>query len=635
MFKLIKHNYFLKGKRMKKKEKVLTEHQAELEKEVNKQMKELYHNDSKKVKSTANIRKLIPYYTRYRALFIGFIVVLIAYMSVSFIEPVIGAEILEYLTNKDFKNVMKFATIFLIGGFVLAIIRYFLMRLRSKLNFKIKFDLRQKMIDSIDRISMNKIDEINSSVLISRIQTDCANCSSTIILIIDSFLNMIKSLMFFLYVAFINIWLFLVLAIYVFVKYLLDSYRFGIWRKSSKINRRRYDNAHGIYFEQIRGIRDVKSLNLRDNMANVSAEKVRYVYDLDMQIEQRMHKWYHFTSFPLDYLVEFILIALGIVLIRADIIGFAGFMVVFMYKDRALALSSHVTNLKDKLTEGELSAERYFDVVERFDKETFGEVEKTIEVGEIKLRDVYFDYDENSQVLKGVNLNIEPNKTTAIVGPSGSGKSTLLSIIGKMYNPDKGIVYIDDTNLQDLTETSLRNAIGIVNQNPYIFNASIKNNMKYVKPDATDEEIWNALDRAQIGGFVRGLDGGLDSMIGENGVKVSGGQKQRLAIARVLLKGNKVLVFDEATSSLDNNSQSEIVKELDKLKVDHTVIVVAHRLSTIVDADKIVVIDDGKVVAEGKHRSLLKSCAQYKQLYLDEEKNSQLADNSVSDVNID
>jgi len=341
-------------------------------------------------------------------------------------------------------------------------------------------------------------------------------------------------------------------------------------------------------------------------------------------IEKRMHRWYNFLSFPIDYLVEFILIVAGIALIRADIVGFAGFMIVYMYKGRALSLSTYITHLKDKITEGELSAERYFDVVERFEKETFGDVEKEVEIGEIKLRDVHFEYDENHKVLKGINLNIEPNKTTAIVGPSGSGKSTLLAIIGKMYNPDKGIIYIDDTNLQDLTETSLRNAIGIVNQSPYIFNASVKNNMRYVKPDATEEEIWQALDRAQIGDFVRGLDEGLNGLVGENGVKISGGQKQRLAIARVLLKGNKVLVFDEATSSLDNNSQSEIVKELDKLKVDHTVIVVAHRLSTIVDADKIVVIDDGKVVAEGTHQSLLNNCNQYKQLYFDEEKNSKI-----------
>jgi len=217
-----------------------------------------------------------------------------------------------------------------------------------------------------------------------------------------------------------------------------------------------------------------------------------------------------------------------------------------------------------------------------------------------------------------------PNKTTAIIGKSGSGKSTMLSLIGKLYDPTSGKILIDGTNLNDLTEDSLRNAIGIVNQNPYIFNASIKNNMKYVKPDATEKEIWEALDKAEIGDFVRELDDGLDSMVGENGVKVSGGQKQRLAIARVLLKGNKVLVFDEATSALDNSSQSKIVEELDALKDDHTIIVVAHRLSTIVNADNIVVLDDGKILAEGTHKQLMQNCELYKNLYLEEEKKKQI-----------
>ena len=609
---------------MKKKEKILTEHQLELENEVQKQMKEIYSNQDKKVTSTTNLRKLIPFYTKYKGMFAAFILVMIVYICISFIEPIIGAEILEYLTLKDFDNVFKYSVFFLVGGFVLAIIRYLLVSIRSRLNFYIKFDLRQKMIDSIDRISMSKYDEMNSSVLISRIQTDCANCSSTIMQIIDYILNLVKSLVFFIYIAFISVWMFLLLLVYVVVKYFLDSYRFNTWRKNSKINRRRYDNAHGIYFEQIRGIRDVKSLNLRENMAQVSAEKVKYVYDLDMQIEQRMHKSYHFLSFPLDYLIEFILIMIGIWLIGINAITFAGFMIVYMYKGRALSLSNYVTQLKDKLSEGELSAERYFDVVERFDKESFGDLNKVIKTGKIEIRDLEFEYNENAKVLKGVNVNIEPNKTTAIIGKSGSGKSTLLSLIGKMYNSTSGKIMIDGININDLTENALRKAIGIVNQSPYIFNASIKNNMKYVKPNATDKEIWRALDRAQIGDFVRSLDKGLDSMVGENGVKISGGQKQRLAIARVLLKGNKVLVFDEATSALDNTSQSAIVRELDTLKSDHTIVVVAHRLSTIVDADKIVVLDDGKIVAEGTHRQLMRNCQVYKDLYLEEEKQKRI-----------
>ena len=609
---------------MKKNTKKLTIHQQELENEVQKQMKEIYSNNDKKVTSTANIRKLLPFYAKYKGLFVTFIVLMIVYIGVSFIGPIIAAQIMEYLTLKDFNYVLRYSIYYLVNGLAVGIILFIIAEIRAKLYYKMNFDLRQNLIGAIDRLSMRKLDEINSGVLISRLEGDSSRCANAIVQIVDHLLNLIKAFAFFIYIAFVNIWLFLILAAYVVIKNLLDSYRFGIWRKNRKVITRRYDSAYNVYFEQIRGIRDVKTLNLRDNMAQVSAEKVQYVYDLDLKLDQKTNRLYYFISYPLDYLIEFILIVVGILLITQNIIAFAGFMVVYLYKGRALSLSTYFTHLKDKLSEGELSAERYFDVVDRFEKDEFGVINKSIKTGKIEFKNVEFQYDDNSQVLKGVNLTIEPNKTTAIIGKSGSGKSTMLSLVGKMYSPTDGEILIDGLNLNDMTENSLRNAIGIVNQSPYIFNASIRNNMLYVKPKATEKEIWQALDKAQIGDFVRGLENGLDSMIGENGVKVSGGQKQRLAIARVLLKGNKVLVFDEATSALDNASQAAIVAELDKLKNDHTIIVVAHRLSTIVDADNIIVLDDGKIVAQGKHSELMQSCRVYKDLYLEEENDKKL-----------
>jgi len=609
---------------MAKKKKELTRNQLELENEVQKSISQIYDNKDKKVKSTANIRKLIPYYTKYKGLFISFILLMIVYIVVSFLEPIIAAEILEYLVSHDFNNVIRYAIYYLIGGATLGILLYLISQVRIRLTFNVKFDLRQGIVNSISRLTMRKLDEINSGVLISRIETDSAKCSSTIVNIINESLNLINTLVFFLYIAFINIYFFLLMLVYVVVKYLIDAWRFGIWRKNSKISRKRGDIAHSVYFEQVRGIRDVKTLNLRDNMMNVSAEKVKYAYEIDKKINTKINTLYYALSFPLGYIVEFALIIAGVFLIKAGIIAFPAFMVVYMYKGRAFSVASYITALKDSVTEGELSAERYFDIAERTEKEEFGDIDKHIEVGQITLKNVRFAYDEKMQVLKGINLNIKPNSMIAIVGKSGGGKSTLLSILGKMYVPNSGEVILDGINLNDLTENSLRNAIGIVNQDPYIFNASIRNNLLYVKPDATEKELWEALDSAQIGNYVRKLDKGIDSMVGENGVKVSGGQKQRLAIARALLKGNKVLIFDEATSALDNTSQSAIVNALEKLKKNHTIIVVAHRLSTIVDADNIVVLDGGKVAAEGTHDELLKSCKIYQELYMEEENDSKL-----------
>ena len=230
--------------------------------------------------------------------------------------------------------------------------------------------------------------------------------------------------------------------------------------------------------------------------------------------------------------------------------------------------------------------------------------------------------------MHNVSIKFEANKTTAIVGRSGCGKSTILSLSNKLYSlkENSGVITIDGENINDLTEKSLRNSISTVTQTPYIFNATIRENMQYIKPDVTDEEIVKTLKKAQIYDFVKALPEGLNSKVGENGVMLSGGQKQRFAIARILLKNPKIIILDEATSALDNENQEKIVEVVDNLKNDHTIIVVAHRLSTIVDADKIVVIDNGTVVGEGTHKYLMRNCPLYKALYNKEEKSQLLED---------
>jgi len=385
---------------MKKKQKVLTEHQQELENEVNKQMNEIYNNKDKKVKSTKNIRKLIPFYSKYKLAFVSFIVVLLIYIVISFFEPMIAGEIVQRLTTKEFDIVLRYALYYLLMGCILAIIHYGLAELKLYLSINMNFDLRQNLMSHIDRLSMKKLDNVNSAVLISRLESDCGRCSNAIMNIVDNLIMFIRSFVFFIYIAFIDIWLFLILLAYVLIKYFLDGYRFKLMREARKVNRRRYDNAYNVYYEQIRGIRDVKSLNLRENMLKVSAEKVKYVYDLDVKVDKKMNNSYYFLSFPLDYIVEFALIFVGIMMVKSNPLLFAGFMIVYMYRGRALSVSSYYTRLKEQFTEGELSAERYFDIVDRYEKEKFGNIEKKIEKGEIELKNVKFEYEENAKFWK-------------------------------------------------------------------------------------------------------------------------------------------------------------------------------------------------------------------------------------------
>ena len=218
-------------------------------------------------------------------------------------------------------------------------------------------------------------------------------------------------------------------------------------------------------------------------------------------------------------------------------------------------------------------------------------------------------------MLKGINFKVEAGDNIAIVGRSGAGKSTIVSLIPKLYECEEGEVLIDGKDIKTLSKQSLRKNISLVNQSPYIFNLSIRENLLLAKKDATEEELVNALQKASLYDFVQGLEQGLDSIVGENGVKLSGGQKQRLAIARALLKDSKIIIFDESTSSLDNFAQEEVKEAIQNLSGNRTVITVAHRLSTIKNAQKIYFIDDGKIIDSGDFDELLNGCEEFAKLF--------------------
>ena len=239
--------------------------------------------------------------------------------------------------------------------------------------------------------------------------------------------------------------------------------------------------------------------------------------------------------------------------------------------------------------------------------------------GVIKFNNVKFKYKEDEDyTLNGLDLEIVPNKKIAIVGRSGNGKSTIFNLLLRYFDASKGSITIDGINIKDLTEDALRGNVSIIRQSPFLFNLSILDNFRLVKEDVSLEEVREYCKRAYIDDYIMSLPKGYDTIIGEGGINLSGGQKQRLAIARTLLLNTKIILFDEATSALDNESQEYIKRTIDDLVKDHTVIIVAHRLSTIVDADTIHIIEKGKLVGSGTHKELLKECKQYQNLYMAE-----------------
>ncbi|MCB9531895.1 MAG: ABC transporter ATP-binding protein/permease [Myxococcales bacterium] len=238
-----------------------------------------------------------------------------------------------------------------------------------------------------------------------------------------------------------------------------------------------------------------------------------------------------------------------------------------------------------------------------------------VAAGDIRFDDVVFAYDPNRRILHGVSVDIPAGKKVALVGASGSGKSTLARLLFRFYDVDAGRVTIDGVDVRDLTQDSVRAAIGIVPQDTVLFNDTLRFNLRYGRLDATDDEITAAVRAAQLEAFVASLPDGLDTIVGERGLKLSGGEKQRVAIARALLKAPRILIFDEATSSLDSSSEQAILGALRALEGNRTTLVIAHRLSTIVDADEIVVLDAGRVIERGAHSALLAANGPYARLW--------------------
>ena len=276
--------------------------------------------------------------------------------------------------------------------------------------------------------------------------------------------------------------------------------------------------------------------------------------------------------------------------------------------------------------QGLSAGKRILPIIDQKNEISINENGETLKIDEasIKLNNVNFRYKSNVKniVLKDININIAGKKMTALVGHSGSGKSTILNLIPRVYDVHSGEIVIDNQRIKDLKLNSLRKEISIVDQNTTLFDDTVFNNIKYAKPSASNQEVFNASKISMSTDFIEKLENKFETLIGENGVKLSGGEKQRISIARALLKDSKIILLDEATSSLDSETEEKIQKAIEELTKNKTTVVIAHRLSTILNSENIYVIDKGKVEAYGKHKELLKDCSLYKNLYERQIKNN-------------
>ncbi|HCW7165954.1 SAV1866 family putative multidrug efflux ABC transporter [Staphylococcus aureus] len=483
---------------------------------------------------------------------------------------------------------------------------------------KILYDIRKKLYNHLQALSARFYANNQVGQVISRVINDVEQTKDFILTgLMNIWLDCITIIIALSIMFFLDVKLTLA-ALFIFPFYILTVYVFfGRLRKLTRERSQALAEVQGFLHERVQGISVVKSFAIEDNEAkNFDKKNTNF---LTRALKHTRWNAYSFAAInTVTDIGPIIVIGVGAYLAISGSItvgtlaAFVGYLELLFGPLRRL-VASFTT-----LTQSFASMERVFQLIdEDYDiKNGVGAQPIEIKQGRIDIDHVSFQYNDNeAPILKDINLSIEKGETVAFVGMSGGGKSTLINLIPRFYDVTSGQILIDGHNIKDFLTGSLRNQIGLVQQDNILFSDTVKENILLGRPTATDEEVVEAAKMANAHDFIMNLPQGYDTEVGERGVKLSGGQKQRLSIARIFLNNPPILILDEATSALDLESESIIQEALDVLSKDRTTLIVAHRLSTITHADKIVVIENGHIVETGTHRELIAKQGAYEHLY--------------------
>ena len=558
-------------------------------------------------------------------LFLYIFLVILTYLPVLF-SAYFWGKALEYLILKDFKNFLFYLIIWE-GTYI---ILYTILQIpKDKLynNLELKF-MKNVSIDlykKIDNFPAKAFEDIGVGEFINRLYTDPDRVMELLAKLIKLLCKALVVIAIIILAFSISWILGLEIVIFGISMGFISTKFFPKIKNTQESIKKESDNYVKTATENITGIREIKSLGIKNNIEENILKQLTDLFNKNKKI-RNYEVWYYGLNNLVYFLLQFIiLLTAGYFFIKGHI-TYATFIMLEMYIWRIDEVVESISEFGVSYNKVTVSLKRIGEIVnnELYEDEKFGTKKIASIKGKIEFKDVKFKYSSDEDyTLNGLSLKIEPHKKVAIVGRSGNGKSTIFNLLLRYFDSTNGQILIDDIDIQDLTEKDLRKNISIIRQSPFLFNLSIIDNFQLVKPNITLKEIREYCKKAYIDDYIMSLPKQYDTIIGEGGVNLSGGQKQRLAIARTLMLNTKIILFDEATSALDNESQEYIKKTIDSLVKNHTVIIVAHRLSTIVDADIINVIDKGILESYGTHTELLKKSKVYQNLYSNEFSNSQ------------
>lgn len=570
------------------------------------------------MKQTNNFKILWHYLKDEKLKLVTYLLLVILTYVPSLLSALLWGIALEHLTNMNLKMFLFYLilweSIYIIFYSLLSIPRDLLYNyLETKFSKGTLKDLYHK----ITELPAKAYEEMGVGEFINRIVTDPDRVMELLARLIKMSCRAIVVIIVFIVSITTSIILGMEILIFAIIMGIISKKFFPKIKQTQEKIKKESDSYVKSATENLTGIREIKALGIKKNIENRMYKKFDNLFIEQKKIKTYETLYYNINSFIYFILQFIILFTSGYLFIKGKI-SFSLFIVIESYIWRIDDVVESISDFGINYNKVTVSLKRIDEIVNNklYKDEKFGNKKLKNTQGIIEFKNVKFKYNEDEQLtLKGLNLKLEPNKKIAIIGRSGNGKSTIFNLLLRYFDTTEGEILIDGINIKDLTEESLRNNISIIRQTPFLFNISILENFKIVKPDATLENIREVCKKAYIDDYIMNLPDKYDTIIGEGGVNLSGGQKQRIAIARTLLLNTKIILFDEATSALDNESQEYIKMTIDNLIKEHTIIIVAHRLSTIIDSDIIHIIDKGKLEESGTHKELLEKSKIYKSLY--------------------
>lgn len=563
------------------------------------------------------LKRFIRYYKPYKKLFILDLLAAFLVSACDLFYPMITRNIInDVIPNKQIKLLFVFAVVLTLIFLIKAGLNYFMQYWGHVVGVRMQADMRRDLFDKLQDMPNKYFDNNKTGVIMSRIINDLLDISELAHHgPEDLFISLVMLVGSFIILCTINVPLTIIT--FAIIPFLLfyTIHKRNKMKKAFKETRVKTGEVNATIENSISGVRVTKSFGNKayemekfDKSNGIFKKAREHAY-------KAMAEYFSGMFFLVDMLELIVLIAAGYFtyLGKINIGDFAAYL---LYIKMFLQPIRKLINFNEMFQNGMSGFERYEEIMNEENEKEIPNAKELKDVkGKITIKDVTFRYDNKESILENFNLDIEAGKMVALVGPSGGGKTTICNLIPRFYDYESGQIFIDDVDIGTVTLKSLRENIGIVQQDVFLFTGTIKENIMYGNPNATDEEVIEAAKNACLHDFIMGLEDGYDTFIGERGVKLSGGQKQRISIARVFLKNPAILILDEATSALDNVTEYEIQKALEELSKDRTTLVVAHRLSTVKNSDEIVVLTDKGIEERGTHEELMKLGGVYSNLH--------------------